>query len=61
MDNLRILVPFNLNGLDLIKPIRNKINYPYWYFKKNLLHKLIKIGVKFTHASVISNKFEEKI
>ena len=40
IENLQIIDPFNLNGLNLLKPRGIKsINYWYWYFNKTFLHK----------------------
>ena len=60
IDNLQILDPFNLNGLNLLKPRGVKsifgagilINLHYINERK--------IGVKFTHAGVMGPKFGRK-
>ena len=60
IDNLQILDPFNLNGLNLLKPrgiksiIGTSILIRLYYINEN------KIGVKFTHAGVIGPKFGTK-
>ena len=57
IDNLQILDPFNLNGLNLLKPrgirsiIGTGILIRLYYINEK------KIGVKFTHAGVIGPKF----
>ena len=59
-DNLQILDPFNLNGLNLLKPrgmksiIGTGILIRLFYMNEK------KIGVKFTHAGVIGPKFGRK-
>ncbi len=59
-DNLQILDPINLNGLNLIKPrgiksiIGTGILIRLYYINEK------KIGVKFTHAGVIGPKFGRK-
>ena len=60
IDNLQILDPFNLNGLNLLKPrgiksiIGTCILIRLYYINEK------KIGVKFTHAGVIGPKFGKK-
>jgi len=60
IDNLQILDPFNLNGLNLLKPIGIKsiigtgILIRLFYINEK------KIGVKFTHAGFIGPKFGRK-
>ena len=60
VDNLQILDPFNLNGLNLLKPRGMKsiigpgILIRLYYINEK------KIGVKFTHAGVIGPKFGRK-
>ena len=60
IDNLQILDPFNLNGLNLLKPrgiksiIGTGILVRLYYINEK------KIGVKFTHAGVIGPKFGRK-
>ncbi len=60
IDNLQILDPFNLNGLNLLKPkgiksiIGTGILIRLYYINEK------KIGVKFTHAGVIGPKFGKK-
>ena len=60
IDNLQILDPFNLNGLNLLKPrgirsiIGTGILIRLFYINEK------KIGVKFTHAGVIGPKFGRK-
>ena len=60
IDNLQILDPFNLNGLNLLKPrginsiIGIGILIRLYYINEK------KIGVKFTHAGVIGPKFGRK-
>ena len=60
VDNLQILDPFNLNGLNLLKPrgirsiIGTAILIRLYYINEK------KIGVKFTHAGVIGPKFGSK-
>ncbi len=57
IDNLQILDPFNLNGLNLLKPrgiksiIGTGIVIRLYYINEK------KIGVKFTHAGLIGPKF----
>ena len=57
IDNLQILDPFNLNGLNLLKPrgiksiIGTGILLRLYYINEK------RIGVKFTHAGVIGPKF----
>ena len=57
IDNLQILDPFNLNGLNLLKPrgirsiIGTGILIRLYYINEK------RIGVKFTHAGVIGPKF----
>ncbi|MDA9746045.1 PAP/fibrillin family protein [Prochlorococcus sp. AH-736-K20] len=57
IDNLQILDPFHLNGLNLLKPrgiksiIGTGIVIRLYYINEK------KIGVKFTHAGVIGPKF----
>ncbi len=60
IDNLQILDPFNLNGLNLLKPRRIKsiigtgILIKLYYINEK------KIGVRFTHAGFIGPKFRRK-
>ena len=60
IDNLQILDPFNLNGLNLLKPrgiksiIGTGILIRLYYINER------KIGDKFTHAGVIGPKFGRK-
>jgi len=60
IDNLQILDPFNLNGLNLLKPrgirsiIGTGILISLYYINEK------KIGVKFTHAGLIGPKFGRK-
>jgi len=60
IDNLQFLDPFNLNGLNLLKPrgiksiIGTGISIRLFYINEK------KIGVKFTHAGVIGPKFGRK-
>ena len=60
IDNLQILDPFNLNGLNLLKPrginsiIGTGILINLFYINEK------RIGVKFTHAGVIGPKFGRK-
>ena len=60
INNLQILDPFNLNGLNLLKPrginsiIGTGIFIRLYYINEK------KIGVKFTHAGVIGPKFGGK-
>jgi len=60
IDNLQILDPFNLNGLNLLKPrgiksiIGTGISIRLYYINEK------KIGVKFTHAGVMGPKFGRK-
>ena len=60
IDNLQILDPFNLNGLNLLKPrgirsiIGTGILISLYYINE------IRFGVKFTHAGVIGPKFGRK-
>ena len=60
IDNLQILDPFNLNGINLLKPKRIKsiigtgILIRLYYINEK------KIGVKFTYAGVIGPKFGRK-
>ena len=60
IDNLQILDPFNLNGLNLLKPrginsiIGTGILIRLYYINEK------KIGVKFTHAGVFGPKFGRK-
>ena len=60
IDNLQILDPFNLNGLNLLKPrgirsiIGTGILISLYYINEK------RIGVKFTHAGVIGPKFGRK-
>ena len=57
IDNLQILDPFNLNGLNLLKPrgiksiVGTGILIRLYYINEK------KIGVKFTYAGVIGPKF----
>ena len=60
IDNLQILDPFNLNGLNFLKPrgiksiIGTGILIRLFYINER------KIGVKFTHAGVMGPKFGRK-
>ena len=60
IDNLQFLDPFNLNGLNLLKPrgiksfIGTGILLRLYYINEK------KIGVKFTHAGVIGPKIGRK-
>ena len=60
IDNLQIVDPFNLNGLNLLKPrgiytiIGTGILINLYYINEK------RIGVKFTHAGVIGPKFGRK-
>ena len=61
IDNLQILDPYNLNGLNLLKPrgikstiVGTGILIRLFYINEK------KIGVKFTHAGVIGPKFGRK-
>ena len=60
IDNLQILDPFNLNGLNLLKPrgirsiIGTGILISLYYINEK------RIGVKFTHAGLIGPKFGRK-
>ena len=60
IDNLQILDPFNLNGLNVLKPrgirsiIGTGILISLYYINEK------RIGVKFTHAGVIGPKFGRK-
>ena len=60
IDNLQILDPFNLNGINLLKPrgiksiIGTGILIRLYYINEK------KIGVKFTHAGLIGPKFGRK-
>jgi len=60
IDNLQILDPFNLNGLNLLKPrgIKSIIGTGTLIRLSYINEK--KIGVKFTHAGVIGPKFGRK-
>ena len=60
IDNLQILDPFNLIGLNLLKPrgIRSIIGTGI-LIRLNYINEK-KIGVKFTHAGVIGPKFGKK-
>jgi len=60
IDNLQILDPLNLNGLNLLKPrgIKSIIGTGI-LIRLNYLNEK-KIGVKFTHAGVIGPKFGRK-
>ena len=60
VDNLQILDPFNLNGLNLLKPrgIKSIIGTGI-LIRLNYINEK-KIGVKFTHAGVIGPKFGRK-
>ena len=59
-DNLQILDPLNLNGLNLLKPkgIKSIIGTGILISLNYINEK--KIGVKFTHAGVIGPKFGRK-
>ena len=60
IDNLQILDPLNLNGLNLLKPIGIKsIIGTGILIRLNYINEK-KIGVKFTHAGVIGPKFGRK-
>tara|TARA_B100000989_G_scaffold239811_1_gene186688 strand:- start:96 stop:638 length:543 start_codon:yes stop_codon:yes gene_type:complete len=57
IDNFQILDPFNLNGMNLLKPRGiNSIIGSGILIRLNYLNEK-KIGVKFTHAGVIGPKF----
>ena len=60
IDNLQILDPLNLNGLNLLKPrgIKSIIGTGI-LIRLNYINEK-KIGVKFTHAGVIGPKFGKK-
>ena len=60
IDNFQILDPFNLNGLNLLKPrgIRSIIGTGILISLNYINEK--RIGVKFTHAGVIGPKFGRK-
>ena len=60
IDNLQILDPFNLNGLNLLKPrgIKGIIGTAIVAKLKSLNEK--KIGVRFTHAGIIGPNFGSK-
>ena len=60
IDNLQILDPLNLNGLNLLKPrgIKSIIGTGILIRLNYISEK--KIGVKFTHAGVIGPKFGRK-
>ena len=60
IDNLQILDPFNLNGLNLLKPrgLRSIIGTGILISLNYINEK--RIGVKFTHAGVIGPKFGRK-
>ena len=60
IDNLQILDPLNLNGLNLLKPkgIKSLIGTGI-LIRLNYINEK-KIGVKFTHAGVIGPKFGRK-
>ena len=60
IDNLQILDPFNLNGLNLLKPrgIKSIIGTGILIRLDNINEN--KIAVKFTHAGVIGPKFGRK-
>ena len=60
IDNLQILDPFYLNGLNLLKPrgIRSIIGTGILISLYYIIEK--RIGVKFTHAGVIGPKFGRK-
>ena len=60
IDNLQIIDPFNLNGLNLLKPkgIKSIIGTGI-LIRLNYINEK-KIGVKFTHAGVIGPKFGKK-
>ena len=60
IDNLQILDPFNLNGMNLLKPkgIKSIIGIGI-FIRLNYINEK-KIGVKFTHAGVIGPKFGRK-
>ena len=60
IDNIQILDPFNLNGLNLLKPrgIKSIIGTGI-LLRLNYINEK-KIGVKFTHAGVIGPKFRRK-
>ena len=60
IDNLQFLDPFNLNGLNLLKPrgIKSIIGSGI-LIRLNYINEK-KIGVRFTHAGVIGPKFARK-
>ena len=60
IDNLQILDPFNLNGLNLLKPrgLKSIIGIGI-LIKLNYINEK-RIGVMFTHAGVIGPKFGRK-
>ena len=60
IDNLQIFDPFNLNGLNLLKPrgIKSIIGTGI-LIRLNYINEK-RIGVKFTHAGVIGPKFGKK-
>jgi len=58
IDNLQILDPFNLNGLNFLKTRGIKLIFGIGIFiRLNYINEK-KIGVKFTHAGVIGPKFD---
>ena len=60
IDNLQILDPFTLNGLNLLKPRGTKsIIGTGIVAKLNIINKT-KIGVRFTHAGIIGPNFGNK-
>ena len=60
IDNLQFLDPFNLNGLNLLKPIGTKsVIGTGILIRLNQIDEK-KIGVMFTHAGVIGPKFGRK-
>ncbi len=60
IDNLQILDPFNLNGLNLLKPRGIKLIIGTGILIRLSYINEKKIGVKFTHAGVIGPKFGRK-
>ena len=60
IDNLQILDPFNLNGLNLLKPRGIKSIIGTGILIKIYYRNEKKIGVKFTHAGVIGPKLGKK-
>ena len=60
IDNLQILDPFNLSGLNLLKPRGIKLIIGTGILLRLNYINEKKIGVKFTHAGVIGPKFGRK-